>query len=213
MSDYLSLAAISATLQELTLQALADAVPGVTVRIGTPRVPGPGAGPEVSLYIYQLSPNLYNRNQDLPTRSGDGGLLRRPFIALDLHYLFTFFGEQDLVSERMVGKLASYFNASPVLSPDMIRRTIRPNGSFPYLDGCNLSDSPDAITLTPDFPTLEELSKLWTVFFQMTHRISLFYIVGPLLVEAALPTEPPPPAVTNRRVSARPTPHPAKEHR
>jgi hypothetical protein len=212
MSDYLSLAAVTATLQELTQQALADAVPGATVRIGPPRVPGPGAGPEVNLYLYQLSPNLYNRNQDLPTRNAGGGLLRRPMVAVDLHYLFSFFGEQDLVSERMVGKLASYFNAFPVLTPEMIRRAIRPDGSFPYLDRCNLPDAPDLITLTPTFPTLEELSKLWTVFFQMTHRVSLQYMVGPLLVDAALVPEPPPPAVTSRRIATSPTLPPPKEH-
>ena len=32
--------------------------------------------------------------------------------------------------------------------------------------------------------TLEELSKLWTVFFQVTHRISLHYMAGPVLIDS-----------------------------
>jgi hypothetical protein len=177
----------------LTQHALQDVVAGVTVRPGPPRAPGAAAGPEVSLYLYQISANSAQRNFDLPTRSAGGTLLQRPLLAVDLHYVISFFGEQDLAAERMLGKLASVLNAFPVLTPEMIAATLRPAGGFPYLAGSNLVSSTELVKLTPYYPSLEELSKLWTVFFQMTHRVSLEYIVGPVLIEAALVPDPAPP--------------------
>lgn len=193
MSNYLSVAVVTATLLELTQQALQDVVAGVTVRPGPPRAPGASAGPEASLYLYQISANSAQRNRDLPTRSADGTLMQRPMLAVDLHYVISFFGEQDLAAERMLGKLASFLNAFPVLTPEMMEATLRPAGGFPYLSASDLASSAELVKLTPYYPTLEELSKLWTVFFQMTHRVSLEYIVGPVLIEAALVPDPAPP--------------------
>jgi hypothetical protein len=201
MSNYLCVATITATLQDLMQQALQDALAGVTVRTGPPRVPGPAAGPEANLYLYMLSPNTSYRNNDLPTRNAEGGLLQRPSLAVDLHYVISFFGEQDLASERMLGMLASYLNAFPVLTPSLIQATLRPLGGFPYLATSDLAASPELVKLTPYYPTLEELSKLWTVFFQMTHRMSLHYTVGPVLIDAALVPLPPPPVVTRRAIN------------
>jgi hypothetical protein len=186
MSNYLSIAVVTATLQEMIQQALDAIIAGVIVRIGPPRPPGPAAGPEVSLYLYLLSPNLSLRNQDLPTRTAAGALLQNPVMAVDLHYLISFFGEQDLASERMLGKLVSHFNAFPTLTPELIRATLRPTGAFRYLETADLADAPERIKLTPYFPSLEEVSKLWTVFFQIAHRMSLLYTVGPVLVDAGL---------------------------
>jgi len=200
MSNYLCVATITATLQELLQQALQEAVAGVTVRTGPPRTPGPAAGPEANLYLYMLSPNTNYRNNDLPTRNAEGGLLRRPSLAVDLHYVISFFGEQDLASERMLGMLASYLNAFPVLTPGIIQMTLRPVGGFPYLATSDLGASTELVKLTPHYPTLEELSKLWTVFFQMTHRISLHYIAGPVLIDAAMVPLPSSPPVTYRSI-------------
>jgi hypothetical protein len=209
MSNYLSIAVVTATLQEMIQQALDAIIAGVTVRIGPPRPPGPAAGPEVSLYLYLLSPNLNLRNQDLPTRTAGGVLLQSPFMAVDLHYVISFFGEQDLASERMLGKLVSHLNAFPILTPELIRATLRPTGAFRYLDSSDLADAPDLIKLTPYFPTLEEISKLWTVFFQMAHHMSLLYTVGPVLVDAGL-TPTLTPAVSRQAIATSHIPSPHK---
>jgi hypothetical protein len=186
MSNFLSVAVVTAALQEMIQEALQETVPGATVRVGPPRPPAPSAGPEVSLYLYQLSPNASLRNRDLPTRRADGALVQRPSVAVDLHYLISFFGEQDLASERMLGKVASRFHAHPVLTQEQIRATVRGNGSSTYLGASDLALETDLIKLTPQFLSLEELSKLWTVFFQMAHRLSLQYIAGPVVVDADL---------------------------
>lgn len=186
MSDFLSVAVVTAAMQTIIQQVLKDTVAGVTVRIGPPRAPGPAVGPEVNLYLYMVSPNDSLRNDDLPTRSHSGELLHRPAVAVDLHYIITFYGEQDLASERMMARLATHFHANPILSPDIIRTTISPSGSFHYLSESNLADAPEPVRLCPYYPTSEELSKLWTVFFQMAHRVSLQYTASPIVMDAAV---------------------------
>ncbi len=198
MSDALSFAVVTATLQDIIQYVVGREIAGVTVRVGTPRAPAPGAGPEVNLYLYMVSPNISNRNDDLPTRSADGRLLQRPAVALDLHYVLSFYGEQQLSSERMAGRLASFFHAHPVLTPEQIRMAISANGSYAHLSASDLADAREPVRLTPYYATLEELSKLWTVFFQMAHRLSLQYVVGPVVVDEPLMPAPPPPVVSRR---------------
>src|SRR5215217_2098566 len=95
MSNYLAIATVTATLRR-NLQAAIDVdVPGSTVGTGRPDgtdngVPNNG----VNLFLYQVTPNLSWRNADLPTRDSDGSLERRPQVALDLHYLLSFHGDE-----------------------------------------------------------------------------------------------------------------------
>jgi hypothetical protein len=203
MSNYLSIAVVTATLQQMIQEVLEEVEPGATVRVGPPKAPGPAAGPEVDLYLYMLSPNASLRNQDLPTRSSQGVLEHRPVVAVDLHYVISFYGEQDLASERMLGKIASRFNAHPILTPQLLKTTLRNTGSFPYLAGADLPDETTVVRLNPYFATLDELSKLWTVFFQMAHRMSLQYIAGPVLIDADESPKPPV-LVTKRNIATTP---------
>jgi hypothetical protein len=83
--------------------------------------------------------------------------------------------------------VAARLNAIPVLPQERIRSIFRADGSYSYLSASDLADQPDLVTLTPAFLPLDELSKLWTAFFQMAPRLSLQYIAGPVLVDADLP--------------------------
>lgn len=187
MSDALSFAVVTATLQSIVQQAVGDAVPGATVRVGPPRVPPPSAGPEASLYLYLVSPNEYLRNGDLPRT------VHRPALAVDLHYVITFFGEQDLATERMAASVASHIHAQPALTPQLIRAATQAGGPYGYLSGSNLADTLGPVELHPYYLSLEELTKFWTVFFQMAHRLSLQYIVGPIVVDGGPSPAPIPP--------------------
>ena len=72
MSDYLAIAAVTATLSDALLSAVKDVIPGTEVKVTTQRPDeptGPDANlPRVNLYLYQVVPNPTWRNADLPTR-------------------------------------------------------------------------------------------------------------------------------------------------
>ena len=186
MSNYLCIATVTAALHEIVQQAVSSVLPGAPVRIGPPRAIKPGE-PEVNLYLYQVSPNANLRNADLPRWSGDGAVLRRPQAAINLHYLVSFAGEERLATDRMLGKVVSTLHAAPVIGRQLLERLTAPGGQYEYLVDSDLAAQPDMVQLTPEYLDFEELSKLWTVFFQTAHRPSLLYMASPLLIDGPSP--------------------------
>jgi hypothetical protein len=182
MSNYLAIATVTAVLRDILQEAAIAADLGAEVTTRRPEQVGDGDQdkPLVNLFLYRVTPNAVWGNADLPTRSADGRLVRRPQAALDLHYLLSFYGpEKELVPQQMLGRVISALHAQPLLSPDKIRRTIKPP-----LDGSDLAEQVERIRFSPLSLSLEELSKLWSVFFQIPYTLSVAYQASIVLIEA-----------------------------
>jgi hypothetical protein len=184
MSNYLAIATVTATLRR-NLQAAIDVdVPGSTVGTGRPDGTDNGV-PEsgVNLFLYQVTSNPGWRNADLPTRDSDGSLDRRPQVALDLHYLLSFHGDESkLEPQRLLGSAARTLQAHPVLTRETIQDTLE-DPLFSFLAGSDLADSVESVKFTPSFLSLEELSKLWSVFPQTPYVLSVGYQGTVVLIE------------------------------
>jgi hypothetical protein len=182
MSNYLAIATVTASLAQL-LSAVGSDVSGATVTHVRPdgaEDATPTTG--VNLYLFQVTPNASWRNSDLPTRDANGRLVQRPRAALDLHYLLTFYGnESQLEPQRLLGSVVRTLHAKPVLTPQNIRDTIRAN---PFLATSDLADAIETIKFTPMALSLEELSKLWSVFFQTPYTLSVAYQGTVVLIES-----------------------------
>ena len=192
MSNFLAIATVTATLSQLIQAAIAADVPGATVSTIRPDGNGGNNIPDigVNLYLYQVTPNVAWRNADLPSRNSDGQLVQRPRAAFDLHYLLTFYGnEAQLEPQRLVGSVVRTLHAQPLLTRQMIRSTIT-NPSFNYLASSDLADEIEAVKFTPFPLSLEELSKLWSVFFQTPYTLSLAYQGMVVFIEGAQATRP-----------------------
>src|ERR1043166_9830971 len=108
MSSYLAIATVTAALQQMLQTALGNAVANANVGFSRPDAGGGSGAPLVNLFLYQGTPNPAYRNADLPTRRPDGTLVKRPQAALDLHYLFTFHGDDSqLEPQRLLGAVTS----------------------------------------------------------------------------------------------------------
>lgn len=193
MSNHLAIAVVTATLHELVQAAVSEAVPGVTVRIGPPRAVLSSES-EVSLYLYHLTPNAQLRNSALPTRRHDGVQVAPTRVALDLHYMIAFSGESQLATETMLGSVLLVMESLPVLTGEEIRRVIRASGAYSYLKDSDLPEDKHQVKLTPEYPTFEEMTKLWSVFFQIAQRPSLQYLASPVVLDSGPKVTPPPPS-------------------
>ena len=183
MSNFLAVATVTATL-ERTLQAAVGAdVPGASVTTVRPNGPNSGVPDTgVNLFLYQVTPNVALRNRDLPSRRPDGQLTQQPIAALDLHYLLSFYGaEADLEPQRLLGSAVRTLHAQPLLVRETIRNTVDAVG---FLNGSNLADQAETVRFTPLPLNLEELSKLWSVFFQTTYVLSVAYQASVVLISA-----------------------------
>ena len=207
MSNYLGPATVSAALR-LALEDVLAADIGdfnFTVTLGRPEQPQGGLNPgRVNIFLYQALPNATWRNADLPTRSSGGQLLQRPRTALDLYYLLTFYGDDsELQPQRLMGSTVSALHAQPLLTRARIDAA-RQHPDYTFLQTSDLGNEIEQLKFSPMALNLEELSKLWSVFFQQPYTLSLAYLASVVFVEPQAATTRTLPVLT-RTVLALPT--------
>ena len=182
MSNHLAIATVTATLRDLLFSAVSVDIPGADVTMVRPDGAGSGVPTTgVNIFLYQVTPSAAARNEDLPTRGSDGTLVRRPRVGLDLHYLLTFYGaEAQLIPQRLLGSAARVLHAEPVLTRPQVTTSVAARG---FLAGSNLAADVELVKFTQLPLTLEELSKLWSVFFQTQYALSTAYQGTVVLIE------------------------------
>lgn len=194
MSNSLAIATVTATLAAHIQKSAQQAVGGAEVVIGRPQTTPPvNAQRWIQLCLYQVMSNPALHNADLPTRDSAGKLTQRPQVALDLHYLLAFYGdEKELEPQRMLGAVARDLHANPVLLRKAVHNAI---ASRNELTGSNLDEAMEQVRITSLPLNLEELSKLWSVFFQTPHALSVAYRASVVLIETDDAVSPAPPVL------------------
>lgn len=159
--------------------------------------------PALNMFLHRVTPNTGWANQDLPGRDARGTRLRRPLLALDLHYLLTAFGYDDLHGEILLGYAMRTLHENPVLSRAQITRALNPvpplNGGFPpaleALDRSGLADQIEQVKITADYLSTEEMTRIWSAMLTQ-YRPTTAYRVTVVLMESEVPTRNPRPVLT-----------------
>src|SRR5262249_35266335 len=128
----------------------------------------------LSLFLYSVMPAAEFRNQnEVPGLRGAG---LPPAMVVDLYYLLTAYGQQNtdptertLQSHLLLGEAMRVFFDSGVLTGSVLR------GSLPR-------DSELRLTFQPI--TVEDMTRIWSVFPQSTMRTSVSYVLSPVLLES-----------------------------
>ena len=200
MSTALALASVTALLKNLLENGMASA--GVTAKIGgdatvsalPPDRIGSGADEKAQLnvFLYHVTPHARMRLDASASPKG------RPPLALELHYLLSAYGAQDYQTEILLGHALQLLHESPVLERERIRsslvaisrtgdrRVIPPSQAA--LAGSALADQVERISITPEFLSTEEISKLWSAL-QAKYRPSATYKVSAVLIDGVRPAE------------------------
>jgi len=184
MSNALAIATVTATLRQLLQTGVSTDVPGVTVKTIRPNLAGEEqTSPEVDIFLYQVLPNSGYSNSDLPTRDTNGNLLTQPRVGLDLYYLISCIGDEtQIIPQRLLGSVVRTLAATPVLPRQMIIDTIN-NPAFSYLELSDLADQLETIKFTPLSYSLEEFSKVWSIFYQIPYVLSVGYLATVVLID------------------------------
>ncbi|RFC71710.1 DUF4255 domain-containing protein [Streptomyces sp. AcE210] len=180
MSNALALAHVT---QALALLLESNLGPEIDMAVKVePRKPpaDPPTEPTISVFLYQVTPDTSQRNNDLPTRAADGTLVKRPVAALDLHFLITAYGDEtELVGQRLIGSVVRALHEIPVLPKDIIELA----GERPYLAGSNLAESAQRVRFTPTVMDVDETSKLWGMLYQTPYTLSVVYQAALVLID------------------------------
>jgi hypothetical protein len=210
LSNALAIATVTQTLVNRVTASLAGSLvngPQVsTLRPDDASLQGAETTPRVNIFLYQVTPNPAFRNADLPTRRPDGSQIQRPQLGLDLHYLFTFYGNDSaLEHQRLLGAVARYLHAYPILRRSDIEavESMTDSSNVAYL-ASQLSEQTELVRVTPINFSLDDMSKLWAAFPQTDFVLSTVYMASVVLIETD--DVPPGPAlpVLKRRVQVIP---------
>lgn len=195
MSSALALASVTALLKDLLENGFATG--GVTAKIGgdatvsampPDRVTsGADEKAQLNVFLYHVTPSSRITIDSAPPRKNG----KRP-LSLDLHYLLTAYGAQDYQTEILLGHALQLLHETPILERERIRaslaalshtrdrRVIPPSQAA--LAKSALADEVERITITPEFLSTEEISKLWSAL-QAKYRPSATYKVSAVFID------------------------------
>jgi len=204
MSSPLAIATVTAVLKDLLNDGLVNSDLSASVgtvavsalppdRVGT----GNDEPSRLNLFLYQVTGNAGWRNEDYPSRDSGGRPVANPPLPLDLHYLLTAYGADDLDAEILLGYAMQLLHEMPVLSPALIRKTFSVTSpvtdklmpaSVPDRNPADLADQVELCKIAPRYLTTEELSRLWSAM-QARYRPSMAYDVSVVLIESTTPVK------------------------
>jgi hypothetical protein len=211
MSNVLAIAAVTQLLKDLLNDALING--DVTAALGadftvsalpphlTLAEEGESQPTILNLFLHSVSPNAALRNMDLPTRSAAGDLLRRPTLALDLHYILTVVSAQELHAEILLGYAMQLFHETALLPRERVRAALSTAaataavsdailpGDAGLIRASELADQLELLKITPRALSLEDMSRLWTAL-QVSYRTTVAYDVSVVLIEREIPVRP-----------------------
>ena len=198
MSNALAIAAVTTTLCRLLTRALPADLAGATVTtkpldkaISNEGGPESASNNQINLFLYQTELHPQLRNTPYPGQSKPGETSFPP-LALTLYYLLTAYGQGDdgILSDRLLGQAMLTLHDHPVLGAEDIRLATETE-----LPTSNLHQQVEAVKITPQPISLEDLSKLWSTF-QTQYRISTAYQVSVVLIESTRPSRAPLPVLS-----------------
>ncbi len=188
MSSPLSIASVTSVIKSTLENGLvmhgATAVVGELAVTALPpdRIPtGADERSQLNIYLYRITPNTAWRA--IPANgSRDNGARPVP-LSLDLHYLLTAYGERDYHAETLLGSAMELLHETPVLTRETIAPTLaalaeRGSSGAPVF--ADVIESIDRITLSPEFLSMEDLTKLWSAL-QARYRLSATYQASVLM--------------------------------
>lgn len=177
MSNHLAAAAVTAALKEV----LQEAVGTPPVKVGRP-AGGTDQEEGVNLFLYQATPNAALRNMHQPSVRATGMRSGPSVVALNLHYLISFVGpSESFAPERLLGLVARALEHPGHIPRAKIQKVIDEQAT---LNDADLQFAPEAVHINPASLSLDELSKLWSVLFQIPYTLSVAYTCSPVLIES-----------------------------
>jgi hypothetical protein len=192
MSSPLSIASVTSVIKSVLENGLvmhgATAVVGELAVTAMPPdriTTGADERSQLNIYLYRITPNTAWRA--IPSDATQANGARAVPLSLDLHYLLTAYGERDYHAETLLGSAMELLHQTPVLTHETIAPTLASlaersgSGASVFAD---VIDSIDRITLSPEFLSMEDLTKLWSAL-QARFRLSATYQASVLMRAAA----------------------------
>lgn len=160
------------------LNLLTESLDGVKVELKSPKEPD--ADTHLTLFLYKVLENAYLRNaEEVPqTINVNGTLIQNsPPLTVDLYYILTAHSAQlgAIEAHRALSRAMRVFYDHGVLRGSLLRTLDAERGLA--------ADTVLRITLNPI--SVEDMTRLWSVFPDTPYEISVTYLVTPVEIQSA----------------------------
>ncbi len=166
MSSFNAIRAVTDTLS-LVIQA---SLPGMTVETRKSPADTTSNVPLVGVYLYRVEHNPFAANLDWQTASATQFIA--PPMALNMHYLVTPYGADELEIQQTLGEVMRAFHDKPIvpagdatLSPDLAGMT-------------------EELRIVLRMLPMGEMLDLWRAFDKVPYRLSATYEVSTVLIDS-----------------------------
>ncbi len=198
MGGALALGAVTALLKRLLENGIASA--GISSLVGADAIvsalapdriaSGEDERPQLNLFLYLVTPRVGLGGNGRDRIGVSAGL------ALDLHYLVTAYGAQDLQAEILLGHAIAALQDSPVLDQARIRSVLSPLGQardkrvvaapLAAVSAPDVADGFERLTIEPEFMNADAVSKVWSAL-QAKYHLSATYRVSAIMIGGSEP--------------------------
>jgi hypothetical protein len=199
MSDFLAVAGVTSVLRWMLIDALAGsgldttlgATPQVTALPPDRIVVGDAEAPRLNLFMYHVGLNPAFRATDLPERDANGQRVASPPLALDLHFLLSAYGRNELDGEILLGWAMQILHENQLLTRGLVQNALLASRAAPGATSeiqavglTTLANQAELVKLSPQSLTTEDVYKLWTAF-QARYRATAAYMASVVLIRRA----------------------------
>ena len=160
------------------LDLLRDNVSNTAIDLLSPKFPGSN---RLTLFLYKVleNPDLKNAGSTVLTTQPNGKLIeKRKPLALDLYYLLTAHsGSSNLLdAHTALSRAMRVFYDNGILTGSLLRSDNPSTGLT--------RDSVLRLTLNPI--SMEDMTRIWSVFPDTPFELSVAYLVTPVVIESTL---------------------------
>lgn len=169
-----TIANVEETLITLLRNNLGTLVPAEQI---VPLSPADVAGQQIrlTLFLYSVVETASLRNE--PLRSFSSTQSRFPPLSLDLHYMLTCYPlenqnltERTLDTRRILGRAMRVFYDNGILSGTILQG--------------DLAETQEELRISLNPITVEDLTRIWSVFPDTSYRTSVSYLVTPVRIQS-----------------------------
>jgi len=173
MSDFKVIGDVGMTLKKLLGADLWTGIPELSqppeITFQSPKEIKDDGSPRVSLFLYQILENPYLKNEE-PEKVGNTSIHLLPPLALDLLYLITPYGKDEIQKKYILGKVMQIFYDNSILTGTILQES--------------LSGMDEEIKLLFNPISLDDLTKIWSAFQEAAYRLSVSYLVTPVRIDS-----------------------------
>jgi hypothetical protein len=126
---------------------------------------------KVYLFLYQVVENIYLKNEE-PIRIDDAHL-RQPPLALDLFYLVIPCAKDPSIEQKSLAGIMQVFHDNA--TSNILNKNPNTNE---YIE------TGEEIRIVFNPMSLDDLSKLWTIFHDLDYKLSVGYMVTPVRIDS-----------------------------